>query len=64
MVVAVDPGAEFEPGVFYGLEAVAPAELFFEGFDEAFAEAVLLWGIRSDLFLFEAVVADDGAVLA
>ena len=47
-----------------GLEAVTPCEFFLEGFDEAFAQAVLLRGIWSDIFLLEAVVIDDGAVLA
>lgn len=60
----MDPGAEFESGVFDGLEAVASSKLFFEGFDEPLAEAVLLWGVGGDVFLLEAVVVDDGAVLA
>ena len=47
-----------------GLEAVAPGKFFFEGFDEAFAEAVLLRCIRGDVFLFELVVVDDSTVLA
>ena len=64
VVVAVDPGAEFESGVLDGLEAVAPAELFLEGLDEALAQAVLLWCVGGDVFLGEAVVANDGAVLA
>jgi hypothetical protein len=34
MVVVVDPGSEFESGLFDGLEAVAPTEHLFEGFDE------------------------------
>ena len=37
MVVVVDPGSEFESGLFDGLEAVAPTELLFEGFDETLA---------------------------
>jgi hypothetical protein len=46
MVVVVDPGTEFESGLFDGLEAVAPTELFFEGFDETLAQAVLLrWSV-------------------
>jgi hypothetical protein len=44
VVVAVEPGAQFEPGVFNGCEAVAPAELFLEGLDDALAESVLLRG--------------------
>ena len=64
VVVAMDPGAEFHSGVFDGLEAVAPGEFFFECFDESFAEPVLLRGIWGDVFLFEAVVIDDGTVLA
>src|SRR6476620_4713600 len=63
-VVVVDPGPEFESGVFDGGEAVAPAELFLEGLDEAFAEAVLLGCVGGDVFLLEAVVLDHGAVLA
>lgn len=63
-VVVVDPGSEFEPGVLDGGEAVAPAKLFFEGLDEALAEAVLLRRVGGDVFLLEAVVLDDGAVLA
>jgi hypothetical protein len=42
MVAVVDPGTEFESGLFDGLEAVAPTELFFEVFDETLAQAVLL----------------------
>jgi len=64
MVVAMDPCAEFESGVLDGFEAVAPGKFFFEGFDEAFAESVLLWGVWGDVFLLESVVVDDGAVLA
>lgn len=45
-VVVVDPSPELESGVFDGGEAVAPAKLFFEGLDEAFAEAVLLGGCK------------------
>jgi len=63
MVVAVDPGPEFESGVLDGLEAVAPAELFLEGFDEAFAQSVLLGSVGGDVFLLESIVTDDGAVL-
>lgn len=63
-VVVSDPCSEFEPGVFDGCEAVAPAELFLEGLDEAFAEAVLLGCVGSDVFLFESVVPDDGPVLS
>ncbi len=37
MVVVVDPGSEFESCLFYGLKAVAPTELLFEGFDETLA---------------------------
>lgn len=55
VVVAVDPGAEFESGVIDGLEAVAPGEFFLEGFDKALAEAVLLWGVGGDVFLFESL---------
>jgi hypothetical protein len=50
VVVAVEPGAEFESGVLDGLEAVAPAELFLEGLDEAFAESVN--GVRVLRFTF------------
>ncbi len=64
MVVAVDPGVEFEAGVFDGGEAVAPAELLLEGFDKSFAEAVLLGRVGGDVFLDESVVVDHGAVLA
>ena len=53
VVVAVDPGTEFGSGVIDGLEAVAPAELFLEGLDEAFAQAVLLRRVGSDVFLGE-----------
>ena len=63
-VVVMDPGSEFESGVFDGGEAVAPAKLFLEGLDEALAEAVLLRGVGGDVFLLEAIVLDDGAVLA
>ena len=63
-VVVVDPGSEFESGVFDGGEAVAPAKLFLEGLDEALAEAVLLRSVGGDVFLLEAVVPDDGTVLA
>ena len=63
-VVVLGPGSELKPGVLDGGEAVAPAELVLEGLDEALAEAVLLRGVRGDVFLAEAVVADDGAVLA
>jgi hypothetical protein len=31
MVVVMDPGSEFESGLFDGLEAVAPTELLFDG---------------------------------
>lgn len=64
MVVVVDPGTEFKSGLFDGLEAVAPTELFFEGFDETLAQAVLLRSVWGDVFLFESVVADHGTVLA
>ena len=37
VVVAVDPSTELESGMFDGLEAIAPSEIFFEGLDEAFA---------------------------
>jgi hypothetical protein len=63
-VVVSDPSSEFEPGVFDGGEAVSPAELFLEGLDEALAEAVLLWCVGGDVFLFESVVPDDGPVLS
>ena len=63
-VVVVDPGSEFESGVFDGGEAVAPAKLFLEGLDEALAEAVLLGSVGGDVFLLESVVLDNGAVLA
>lgn len=62
MVVAVDPGTEFESCVLGGFEAAAPCKFIFEGFDESFAESVLLWGVRSDVFLLE--VVDYGTVLA
>jgi hypothetical protein len=52
MVVAMDPCAEFESGVLDGFEAVAPGKFFFEGFDEAFAESVLLRGVRGDVVDF------------
>ena len=52
MVVVVDPGTEFESGLFDGLEAVAPTELFFEGFDETLAQAILLRSVWGDVFLF------------
>jgi len=64
VVVAVDPCPELESGVLDGFEAVAPAELLLEGLNEALAQAVLLRCVWSDVFLGEAVVADDGAVLA
>ncbi len=64
MVVVVNPGTEFESGLFDGLEAVAPTELFFEGFDETLAQAVLLRSVWGDVFLFEPVVAHYGTILA
>lgn len=64
MVVAMDPCAEFESGMLDGFEAVAPGKFFFESFDEAFAESVLLRGVGCDVFLLESVIVDDGAVLA
>ena len=64
VVVVVDPGAKFESGVFDGGEAVAPAELLFEGLDEALTEAVLLGRVWGDIFLLETVVLDHGAVSA
>lgn len=64
VVVVLDPGSEFESGVLDGFEAVAVCEFLFEGFDEALAKSVLLGGVGSDVFLFEAVVVDDGAVLS
>ena len=64
LVVTIDPSAEFKSSMLDGLEAVAPGKFFFEGFDEAFAEAVLLRCIRGDVFLFELVVVDDSTVLA
>lgn len=39
-VVVIDPGPHGETGVFDGLEAPRPAELLFEGFDEAFAKTM------------------------
>lgn len=41
VVVAVDSCPELEPGIFDGLETVAPAELLLEGLDEVLAQAVL-----------------------
>ena len=64
MVVVVDPGSEFKSGLFDGLEAVAPTELFFEGFDETLAQAILLRSVWGDVFLFESVVAHYGTILA
>lgn len=63
VVVAMDPSSELESGVLDGFEAVAPCEFLFEGFDEALAKSVLLWGGWGDVFLFEAVVVDNGSVL-
>jgi hypothetical protein len=37
MVVVMDPGSEFESGLFDELAAVAPTEILFEGFDETLA---------------------------
>ncbi|MEY3395298.1 MAG: hypothetical protein RL346_1534, partial [Verrucomicrobiota bacterium] len=54
----MDPSSELESGVLDGFEAVAPCEFLFEGFDEALAKSVLLWGVWGDVFLFEAVVVD------
>lgn len=62
MVVEVDPGAEFESYVLDGFEAVAPCKFSFEGFDESFAESILLGGRRRDVFLLEAIVVGDGMV--
>jgi hypothetical protein len=64
MVVTVNPDAKFESCVLDGFEAVAPCKFFFEGFDESFAEYVLLRGVRCDVFLLESVVVDYGMVLA
>jgi len=64
IVIAVDPCSEFESCVLDGFEAMTPCELFLKGFNKSFAEAVLLWCVRSDVFLFKTVVVDYGAVLA
>jgi len=45
VVVVMDPGTEFESGVFDGLEAASLTEVFLERFDEALAQSVLLWSI-------------------
>jgi hypothetical protein len=64
VVVVMDPGSEFESGVLDGFEAMAVGKFFFEGFDKALAKSVLLRGVGGDIFLFESVVVDDGAVLS
>jgi hypothetical protein len=64
MVVVVDPGSEFKSSLFDELEAVAPTELFFEGFDEKLAQAVLPRSVLGDVFLFEPVVAHYATILA
>ncbi len=64
VVVVMDPCSEFDSGVLYGSEAMAVCKFIFEGFDEALAESVLLRCVGGDIFLFDAVVVDDGAVLS
>ena len=64
VVVVMDPGSEFESGVLDGFESMAVGKFFFEGFDKALAKSVLLRGVGGDIFLFESVVVDDGAVLS
>jgi len=64
VVVVMDPCTEFESGVLYGIEAMAVCKFIFEGFDKALAESVLLRCVGGDIFLFDAVVVDDGAVLS
>ena len=63
-VVVVDPGTEREARVLDGLIATDPGKLFFESFDEAFAEPVFLGCVGGDVFLLEPVVPDDCSVLA
>ncbi len=64
VVVVMDPGSQFESGVLDGFEAMAVGKFFFEGFDKALAKSVLLRGVGGDIFLFESVVVDDGAILS
>lgn len=63
-VVLGNPVGDDGSGVLEGGESMEPDALFFEGADEALATAVLLGCIRGDVFLFEAVAADGGAVEA
>lgn len=63
-VEVVDEGGDDGFGVSQGSEAMKPSTLFLEGANEAFAKAVLLRGIRSGVFLNQAVVLDEGAVMA
>jgi len=50
-VVLGDPESDDGSGVVEGREAMEPDALFFEGADEAFAEAILFGRIRCDVLL-------------
>ena len=51
VVIVMDPSSQGEFGVVNGHEAPVPAELLLEGFDEHFAESVLLGRVWGELFL-------------
>jgi len=61
-VEVVDVACDDASGFLDVLEAMQPGALLFEGADESLAEAILFGGVGRDVFLFQAVVPDQGSI--
>ena len=62
VVVMVDVAGDFGAGFLDVGEPVEPGTFLFEGAVEPLAKAVLLGCVGRDVFLFQAVVAGQGAI--
>lgn len=63
-VVELDPVADRAGSVLDAFEAVSMQALLFQRLDDTLDHTVLLWAMRGDELLAQAVAADQGGVMA
>ena len=64
VVVKADLVPNHTAGVRHGREAVAVRTLALERADHAFGHVVLLWAVRGDELLLQAIASDQGRIAA